>query len=718
VYDLVCAIFKKFIYLVQGKKNKVMPKYLTNTTQFNDNRGTYIADGKVTTNQLNLNGTFYINGSMINGVNNITFNQQFAFTDFQQNVHIYGTLLLDYNGETYNVGQYIASGSGGGGGGYPSINYNSTTGTTTFTGSLVFPSESISSASINNSDFMTITTNQTITSSKSYTLQQFFQGNIRLDGSLLLNSGNLTLTNINLQKIQYLSNVSSDIAAALSTLSTKLTAVSYVVGSPNITTIADKLQCSVVSFSNTLNGVSSTTFGYISTLSANAQNQLTSNSNDIQVLKDATRNLTATSTQSTFSQTLNSNTFTCSSINGFSSSDFSNAITYSKNLSSDSQSQLTALQNKTQYLSYDTNTSSFSNTLNSSSFVFTNSINGYSTTSFSTTLDYCRTLTSDCQNQITAVVATSATALAGSTANSATLAVLTTTTLPAMSALITANSTAITNVQGDITTLQQKTQTLSYSNATTVTSISGICNLSTLRFTSLDSGFTQITNSPVVIIGTCEHRNGLSITNGFGISCDGGIVQNNNSGNTFNGSVSCIRDFTTSGTNSNLNSSNIQIGTSSASALTINSTSTINSDVTLSATKKLVIKNIVARNLDDIYFGGEAGAYTNYNVYFNMKTAFNEPVSILANQQQGTALLRYSSTSYNDNFSVNASTSATLTSASIAVNAPTVNIGTNQGVAAANVINIGSVASISFINLNGVISAPFGITSTSIFSQW
>jgi len=655
-------------------------KYLTNQTFFNDNRGTYIAEGVVTANKIVSTGNIQVNGNIVHGLQSFVFDDVYNFINVQYNFHVYGVLFVEYNGVTYNVGQYIASGSGGGGGSYPSITYNSTTNTTTFTGAMVFPANSISSASIDNSDFMTKTTSQTISGTKSYSVQQIFLGNIRLDASLVLNNNALTIPNTTLQKIQYLSNLSSDVQSQINTLSTKLTDVSFVSGSPNVTSVANKLQTSILAFSTTLNGVSTTTYGYISTLSSNAQTQLTANanaiqtaSNDIQVLKDTTRNLTATSTQSTFSQTLNSNIFTFTTINGFTSSDFSNAITYSKTLSSDAQNQLTALQNKTQYLTYSTNNSSFSNTLNSSTFVFTNSINGYSTTSFATTIDYCRTLTSDCQTQLTSIGSVASGAAATAATNTAAIVVITGTTLPAMSALITANTTAISNAQGDITTLQQKTQTLSYSNATTITSISGICNLSTLRFTSLDSGFTQITNSPIVIIGTCEHRNGLSITNGFGISCDGGIVQNNNSANTFNGSVSCIRDFTTSGTNSNLNSTNIQIGTSTASALTINSTSTINGDMTLIATRKLVIKNIVPINLDDIYFGGTAGSYTNYNCYFNTKVVINEPLSILANQQQGSNLLRYTSTSYNTTYSVDANTSLTLI-------APVVSIGTALGI--------------------------------------
>jgi hypothetical protein len=241
-----------------------------------------------------------------------------------------------------------------------------------------------------------------------------------------------------------------------------------------------------------------------------------------------------------------------------------------------------------------------------------------------------------------------------------------------MSALIATNTANIGTLQGDVTTLQQKTTGITYSNATTKTSIN-LLDVTTFRLTTLESGFTQNVNQPIIIIGTCEHRNGLSITNGFGLNLDGGITQNNNSANTFNGSVSCIRDFTTSGTNSNLNSTNIQIGTSTASALTINSTQTNNGDINLVATKKLVLKNIVPLNLEDVYFGGTAGAYSNYNVNFNMKAVFNENVNTFSNVTLGSNAFRYPFNSYNDSFTVSANTSVSLT-------APIVSIGSSLGV--------------------------------------
>jgi hypothetical protein len=640
-----------------------MPKYLTNTTFFSDNLGTYIANGHITTNQITTNGNIYLSGAIQNGSNFISFNEQYQFTDFNHNIHVYGTMLVDYNGTTYNVGAYIASGAGGGGGGYPSINYNSTTGETTFSGILIFPSNSISSASINNSDFITIATNQTITSSKTYTLQQFFQGNISLQGSILLNSG-ITLTNT---QLSYLDGMTANIQTQISNRVSK-TGNETIAG---IKTFSSPIVSSGASITTNTIPITSV----VGTAVDLGSYQIISGLKQFSTTPIITSNLRLDGNLS-----LGGATVTVS------------------NAQLQRIPDIGTLNTKTTNITFATNTTSVSNTLSSSVFSFSSSINGFSSANFNTAIDYSRTLTSNSQDQHNATLAIATPALAGTTANTAALAVITTTTLPAMSGLIAANSADIATLEGDVTTLQQKTQTLSYSNATTVTSISGICNLSTLRLTNLESGFTQIENQPIIIIGTCEHRNGLSITNGFGLSVDGGIVQNNNSGNTFNGSVSCIRDFTTSGTNSNLNSSNIQIGTSTASALTINSTQTNNGDITIVAGKKLVIKNIVPLNLDDIYIGGETGAYTNYNTYFNTKVVINEPLTILANQQQGTALLRYSSTSYNDNFSVNATTTATIT-------APVVSIGTSLGVTTV----FGSLICGNIYSLTGTITSAAAV---------
>ncbi len=110
-----------------------------------------------------------------------------------------------------------------------------------------------------------------------------FTNNIRLDGSLIVNSNGTTLTNSTLNKIQYLSNVSSDVNTSITnintsvtTLNTKTTKMSYMsVGGINTTTILDGLISQTFSFTGTINNISTTTFGYINSLTSNAQAQLT-----------------------------------------------------------------------------------------------------------------------------------------------------------------------------------------------------------------------------------------------------------------------------------------------------------------------------------------------------------------------------------------------------------------------------------------------------------
>ena len=51
------------------------------------------------------------------------------------------------------------------------------------------------------------------------------------------------------------------------------------------------------------------------------------------------------------------------------------------------------------------------------------------------------------------------------------------------------------------------------------------------------------------------------------------------------------------------------------------------------------------------------------------------------------------------------------------LNGPTINIGYNQGLAAVNVINIGSTTSFSTINLNGLVVSAFGFNIGQV-TQW
>ena len=63
-----------------------------------------------------------------------------------------------------------------------------------------------------------------------FSSSQTFQQNIRLQLGLILNNGALTLSNDNLTRIQYLSNVSTDISGSITPLQTKTTNINYTLG--------------------------------------------------------------------------------------------------------------------------------------------------------------------------------------------------------------------------------------------------------------------------------------------------------------------------------------------------------------------------------------------------------------------------------------------------------------------------------------------------------
>ena len=122
----------------------------------------------------------------------------------------------------------------------------------------------------------------TLAGSNIFTALNQFTNNIRLDGSLIVNNNGTTLTNSTLNKIQYLTNVSSDVNTSLtnlntsvSTLNTKTTKMSYMsVGGINTTTILDGLISQTFSFTGTINNISTTTFGYLSGATSNLQTQI------------------------------------------------------------------------------------------------------------------------------------------------------------------------------------------------------------------------------------------------------------------------------------------------------------------------------------------------------------------------------------------------------------------------------------------------------------
>ena len=121
-----------------------------------------------------------------------------------------------------------------------------------------------------------------LSASNVFTSLNRFSNNIRLDSSLIVNNNGTTLTNDNLNRIQYLSGVSSSVSTSItnlntsvSTLNTKTTKMSYMsVGGINTTTILDGLISQTFSFTGTINNISTSTFGYLSGATSNLQTQI------------------------------------------------------------------------------------------------------------------------------------------------------------------------------------------------------------------------------------------------------------------------------------------------------------------------------------------------------------------------------------------------------------------------------------------------------------
>jgi hypothetical protein len=356
---------------------------------------TDITTETLTTNKINAND-IVLSGAIQNGSNVISFNEQYQFVDVNHNMHVYGTMLLDYQNQTYNVGQMLLQGGGSGGSLYPSITYDSQTGVTTFTGQLDFPSQSISSnAIINDNDFMTISGGiQNVSSSKIYSTQQYFQSNIRLDGSLLLQNAATTISNTELSQ---LSGISSNIQTQLSNRVSKTGAETIsdvkTFSSPPVMSGA-----SISSGSIPITSISGTACNLIGNQTLSGQKSFSSSP---LLLANCLLN---------GSLLLNNNTLTVT------------------NAQLQRIPDIGTLNTKTTNVSFASNVTSVSNTLSSSVFTVSSSINGYSTANFNNAIDFSRTLTSSSQSQHDATLAIATPALAASTANTATLAVITTTT--------------------------------------------------------------------------------------------------------------------------------------------------------------------------------------------------------------------------------------------------------------------------------------------------
>jgi microcystin-dependent protein len=166
--------------------------------------------------------------------------------------------------------------------------------------------------------------------------------------------GNLTisqnLNGISSTTFGYLSGVTSSIQTQISNANTaisnvafKISDISWSIGLPNKTTIANACSTSVLTFSNTLNSVSTTTFSYLSGVSSGIQDQLNAASTAIAALNTKTIDILWTPGQinkTTIKNHCETDTLTFSnSLNSISTTTFG----YLSGVTSSIQTQINAL---------------------------------------------------------------------------------------------------------------------------------------------------------------------------------------------------------------------------------------------------------------------------------------------------------------------------------------------------------------------------------------
>jgi len=613
-----------------------------------------------------------------------------------------------------------------------------------------------------NSTFVTLGTTQQLSGQKSYAALQRFIGNIRCDSSVILNSGNLTVTNAQMQLIPNIGTLITNVT----TLSSQINLINTSLGNYVLTTALNNTLLNYITSSflaTTLSGYITTSYlssqlnNYVTNTYLSSQNYITT-SGLILTLSSYVTSSYLNSQLSNYvlssylsSQLLNyvSNTNLSTQLLNYVSisgltltlSDYIKKSELNLQLSNyalvtslnTTNNNVTAIQNKLVDIYYDVPTSYFD--INHNAHI-------YGVLKLGLILNVETTI-----NAIGILLGTTSAASIKATAD---LFTLTTITIPGMN-LITAG--VILRVDN----LETKTTNMTYNLPLNTTYIGGTLSLTTVRLNSLDSGILQTANQSVVFIGETEIRNDFSVTNGFGMSCDGGIIQNNNSQNTFRGGLRVNNtlqcdDFTSGGTNSNINSTNTNINSTTCN-ITGNtiiknmseiSSGTIPPYLSILSTKL----NTNNRNIQGLLIGKEqlvANEECNCNIGFNyafggfenygylglnvntndtrecfrwFETGCSLPTGDLTVSTGGIVI---ASGDIKVNTINNRSTNLNINSAyTLNMNSDTINIGTSQSVVppAFNSINIGNVASLSIINLNGLVYSPYQMNITGAITQW
>jgi len=144
------------------------PNSWVSNSGYNKFKASYInGECDVSQNIICRNGNLYLaaGSSIYSPSNQIFFNEPYQYTNFQNNVHIYGTFQLDRSSITYDVGYSLENLTSR----ITNISYNSGTNTTSITGNLSIPAGTVTG-------FVPDTTNTTIAGIKTFSSPPVLSG--------------------------------------------------------------------------------------------------------------------------------------------------------------------------------------------------------------------------------------------------------------------------------------------------------------------------------------------------------------------------------------------------------------------------------------------------------------------------------------------------------------------------------------------------------------
>ena len=209
-------------------------------------------------------------------------------------------------------------------------------------------------------------------------------GNETINNSIATDTGgtiqftlNKVLYNLTSTILSYLININSDVQIQLNSLSTRIT---NILSSNNV--FSGTNQFGIMTFTTSLNGISNTTFNYLSGVTSNIQSQLNTLTSNISAILTNNNVFSGTNQFGTMTFTTTLNSITPTTFN------------YLSGVTSNIQSQLNTISANTS--SFLTNNNVFTGTNQFGVMTFTTSINGISTSVF----NYLSGLSSNIQTQL------------------------------------------------------------------------------------------------------------------------------------------------------------------------------------------------------------------------------------------------------------------------------------------------------------------------------